>query len=414
MNLSKSRILNEKNFKILEIFGLLVALTLAAVFRFINISIYPGWYSDEGTIINITQNLLKGKLQYLALIDSTLLAARLPLFPLSLAVLFRLFGEGINTLRIYTSTLGMISVALLYFVVRKALGRDGVLLALLSAFMLAIFPLAVTYNRLGFSYNLLTPLVLLAFLGLWEFMRTLKHGWLALAAFVIGLGSVSDLMMVTFVLPFFFIVLLTRWKDLIWSLPLLGFPLIVYGTIMVLQNPNVFLYDLTFMISRLGEIPWWAQIPFVTFNTGELILSNTWFGIAIIGLFILIPPRFKYFSLLFFLLPLFSLGRTIGISGLGLYYISPLFPFVAIGIANLVVVGAPKILTTTRQGIDQAIEKFSALFKIQVFNWMSKRFNAVISSLVLFFLFQMRRMPRPVVGDEFASNAKNAPTCGRG
>ena len=42
--------------------------------------------------------------------------------------------------------------------------------------MYAIYPQAVVYSRFGFSYNLLTPLVLLAtMLGCWEYLSTTRR-----------------------------------------------------------------------------------------------------------------------------------------------------------------------------------------------------------------------------------------------
>ena len=67
------------------------------------------------------------------------------------------------TLRTVTACLGVITVAVLYVTARRTT-RDA-RLALLAALLLAIYPPAVLYSRFGFSYNLLAPLVLIAFVG---------------------------------------------------------------------------------------------------------------------------------------------------------------------------------------------------------------------------------------------------------
>src|SRR4030067_2434698 len=64
-----------------EALALLLVLAAAGYLRFTHLAENPGWYSDEGTIDDIAQNMAEGKVQYLALGRSTLLAARLPLMP---------------------------------------------------------------------------------------------------------------------------------------------------------------------------------------------------------------------------------------------------------------------------------------------------------------------------------------------
>ena len=79
---------------------LLLIIVLAAYLRLVNLPDNPGWYSDEGTILDIAHHLLDGEWQYLAINQSTLIAARLPLFPLLVAGAMRFFGPDIATLRL--------------------------------------------------------------------------------------------------------------------------------------------------------------------------------------------------------------------------------------------------------------------------------------------------------------------------
>src|SRR3989304_3863128 len=186
---------------------LLLILGLSAYLRLENLVENPGWYSDEGTLLNIAHYLLQGDVRYLVINQSTLLVARLPLFPLILAGISRFFGEGMEVLRTLTAVLGLLSVGMCYLVVRRALERDGRWLALLSALMMAIYPPAVLYSRLGFSYNLLTPLVLLVFWGCWEYIDRGRRAGLTLAALALGVGSLSDLMILSLVVPVVVVVL---------------------------------------------------------------------------------------------------------------------------------------------------------------------------------------------------------------
>jgi hypothetical protein len=180
-------------FRYFEVIALFLILALAAYLRLTNLADNPGWYTDEGTHLDIAQNLLCGRVQYLAINQSTLLFAKLPLFDVLLAGLLGMSGRGIDVLRTLTGVLGVVSVGMLYLVVRRA-QRDGdTSLPLLAALLLAIYPQAVLYSRFGFSYNLLTPLVLLACLGLFEYLSredSAGRTWLALAALAIGTGGV--------------------------------------------------------------------------------------------------------------------------------------------------------------------------------------------------------------------------------
>ena len=99
----------------------------------------------------------------------------------------KLGGQGMLTLRTLTGGLGIITVVLLYGLIRQA-SRSGIL-ALVSALMLVIYPQAVLYSRFGFSYNLLTPLLLLVCLGLWHYLDASQVRWLILSFLSIGLGA---------------------------------------------------------------------------------------------------------------------------------------------------------------------------------------------------------------------------------
>jgi 4-amino-4-deoxy-L-arabinose transferase-like glycosyltransferase len=355
----------------LEIFILVFILALAAYFRLTNLPNNPGWYTDETTHVDIARHLLHGRVQYLAINQSMMLVGRPPLFHLLLAGLFRLFGADIAVLRAFTGALGVISVALLYWVARRAAGERT--FALLAALMLAIYPNAVLYSRFGFSYNLLAPLVLLMMLGLWEYLQTPPpgpllefregeecssivrgRGWLALAALAVGVGATSDLLMMTFAAPFVLVVLAKRWRDLLWSLPLMALPFGLYSLWMLASAPRAFLFDLQFTFARLGAIPLKDQLPNVALNYTVLISQDFWMLSGVIGLFLLRPARGQRLSLLVFLLPLVLLGRTAALYSLSFYYMIALLPLVALGAAALARYGAPYVFCIVCAGLEAA------------------------------------------------------------
>ena len=53
--------------------------------------------------------------------------------------------------------------------------------------------------------------------------------------------------------------------------------------------------------------------------------------------------KFKYLVFILIFVPLFALGRTAFLPGLGYYYLIPLFPLLAVGIAGFVINGLPEV-----------------------------------------------------------------------
>lgn len=369
-----------------EALGLLVVLAMAAYLRFDKLAENPGWYSDEGTIADIARHMSQGQLQYLAIGRSTLVAARLPLMPWLLSGLLGGSHSALLTLRTLTASLGVASTLLLFLLVRLCLGPSGRASALLAALLFAMYPFAVFYSRIGFSYNLLTPLALITAGGLWFYLDRDRPAGLAAAALAIGLGAVTDLMMISLAAPFVLVALTRRWRDLRWGLPLLALPALTYSGVMLLQDAPAFLFDLGFIMSRLGAIPWWAQLPLVTLNLGTLALSDPWWIPGLVGLLLLRPLRWRLLMLTMLFLPLLILGRSSGLAGIRRYSISPLFPFIALGVANLVWVGLPWMLRFAQATLGDALGRVRWLSGSACSDWLRRRLLALGSAGVVFLL----------------------------
>jgi 4-amino-4-deoxy-L-arabinose transferase-like glycosyltransferase len=352
----------------LELALLLAILALAAYLRLANNAENPAWYSDEATQIDIAQNLVRGRVQYMAIQDSTLLVSRMPLFNLLVAAQLRLAGanaDAMVVLRTFTGWLGVLTVALLYLVMRRA---GDAPMALMAAFVLAIFPQAVLYNRFGFSYNLLAPLVMLALLGLWAFAEGKRPAWLALAALAIGLGIVSDLWALTLAVPFVIIVIAARRPlHLLWSLPLLFAPFALYCLWMLSTAPDAFLFDFPYLFGRLGAGKTLDdQIANLANNYRVLLAQDLWMPAGFIGLFALRPARLRWAALLLFWLPFAAVGRIFALYNLSAYYLIPLLPFIALGVAALLRYGGEQIGSAIREalgdwGLPQAVTGAFAL-----------------------------------------------------
>ena len=287
---------------------------LAAHLRLSNVTNNPGWFADEGSNLDVAYHLRQGQLQYMALGQSTLMVSRLVLFEGLLATLLTCFGGGITTLRILSGVLGIGSVLMLYLCAQRLTRKTW--LALLSALLLAIYPQAILYSRFGFSYNLLPLLVLPAYIGLWEYMQRNQRGWLMLAAVLIGLGTISDIWMLALIAPFGLIVLLQRWRDLLWSVPLVLLPFCLYIAFLWSQAPQAMMTDLRFVLFRVSNVTLLGQLQNVAMNYTVLLSQDFWMPCAIIGFLLLRPIPLRQLTLVVFFLTLVVLGRTIALYSL--------------------------------------------------------------------------------------------------
>jgi 4-amino-4-deoxy-L-arabinose transferase-like glycosyltransferase len=375
--------LNKRLVNVGEILLLLVILGLALYIRLANGATNPGWYTDEGSDIDMAHHLQMGEFRYLAVNQSFLMFGRPPVFHSILAVVFNVFGTGIGTLRGLTGVLGVVSVAVLFFVVRRT-GHPT--LALLSALMLAIYPNAVIYSRLGYNYNLLTPLVILAFWGLWEYLKNSERRWLALAALALGIGGVCNLASFNFVLPLIVVILFRRRQDIFWALPLIALPFVIYGLLMLLIAPQAFLFDVQFTLFRIGKYGVFEQIALTSVNFTSLVQHDYWIGLSVVGLFLIPVRRLRYLSILSLILPLLPLGRTVILGSTGYYYFIPLMPFIALGVAALVTYGVPHVFTFARTGLQGLLATLS-LPKSRTSRWLQTRLIAFGTVFVVFYLF---------------------------
>ena len=307
-------------------------MALAAYLRLWRVAETPGWFSDEGTHLEIARHLLDGRIQYLSVTQSTLLFARLPLFEWLLAGVARLFGLGMGTLRSVTAVLGTLSVALLYAMLRD-ISKDR-WLALTAALLLAVFPAAVIYSRFGFSYNLLVPLLLVALWGLYRYANGSQVG-LVWAAGAIGLALITDLWAISLLPILVLVVVWHNWRDAWWGLLIAWLPLGVFTAVSLLTVPDAYLFDWQFTLSRV-RLPLIAQLRNLTTNMVTLLSQSGWLAVGVVGIFAIKPARLQKLVWLFLLVPFVVIGRTAALYSLSFYYTIPLLPWLALSGAALV------------------------------------------------------------------------------
>ena len=168
--------------------------------------------------------------------------------------------------------------------------------------------------------------------------KNTRQRWLTLAALSIGLATLTEIWAFTLLVPFTLIVLWRAWRAIWWSLPLALLPFALYATSMLLTVPRAFTFDLAFVLSRLNQLPLDRQIATLWQNVTTVTMQDGWLLLAVIGL-ALLTIRSKHagvVTLAFLLLPFVLLGRTTPLFNLSAYYLIPLFPLIALGVANVV------------------------------------------------------------------------------
>jgi len=261
---------------IVEIFLLLLILCLGAYFRLLNNATYPGLYNDEGTQINIALNFMQGKTEYLGVQGSVLLFMRMPAFPFLLSLFFHFFPVSLQVGRALAAGLGLLTITLVYFTARDVFEKSGGAIGLLAALALAIYPKVVMFNRLGISYNLLAPLIIVHFWGLCRYWHTKQHSWLLLAAAALGLGGIVDLVAFTLTPGLLLVTILVKKQDWWKGLSLVCLPFALYGAATLVTAPAAFWTDLGFAFHRVSGASLLEQITAVIFNFGATLVQDEW------------------------------------------------------------------------------------------------------------------------------------------
>lgn len=315
---------------------------LTIYLRFIHLRTSPGWFSDEGVFINIAQNLSAGRWQMFAILGSPMLIQRPPLYIYLVAAIFHLFGGDILILRAISATLSCITLILLYALTRKVFSPG---IALLSALFYAILPWIDAYNRIGFSYNLLTPLFLLTLISILSLENHFSKGWLIAGSIFSALAFCTDFIGAAVVLIFLLSLLEISKRSILPALGcMLAILIIVIGPIFF-PNPERFISDTQGVMASRVHLGFLQQIVNIPLNFGELLRRESWIVLGICGLFLLPSSKGKNLILVTTALILLVVLRTITPVGRGLHYLIPLFPIFSIGLASFTLKAVDVIFT---------------------------------------------------------------------
>jgi 4-amino-4-deoxy-L-arabinose transferase-like glycosyltransferase len=359
---------------------LVLVLSLAAFLRFCNLRTNPGWYSDEGAFINVVENLSQGRWQYFALQGSPLLVGRPPLFFMVLAGAFKLFGVDILVLRGLTSSFAVLTIALLYLMVREMFDAR---LALLSAGILAVYPWAVVYSRIGFTYNQLAFLLVISIYAAWKYAGGRQVGWGVVASVAAGLALATDYLGVVAVGLVGAAFLVYARRRLVIGVLLTTLTLLIVLAPIAISDPGTLVKDIQFTLFRVS-IPPLMQVVNVVLLYGELIRREVWVALGLVGLFLLPAQRARSMILFVVCATVLLLVRSLAPVGRNLHHLIPLFPLLAMGVASFLSRAVPRSLEIVRAGLDALCSRLMGVYSAGSTSVLWRGSRAVLTSGIVF------------------------------
>lgn len=372
----------QRRWQALQVILLIFILGIAAYIRFVNLRDNPGWYTDEGSDLDIARHLSEGVIRYMSINTSTMLVARPLTFHAILAALFQLTGQAdILTLRLLTATCSWISVGILGIWGWRTLGAG---IALLAAALLAIFPSGVLYARMGFSYNVLEPLFLIALFAAWEYGRSPRARWLVVSGLALSIALSINLLTIV---PLFFIsawIFLRSPRQLIWFVPVSMAGFALFAGFMLIRAPDAFLFDLAFTLNRFSY-SLESQVLMLLYYFRDLLNVSMWFPLSIAGLlFALSREQLRYWGY-FALFYLFFVLRSTPVAGLGYYMIIDVLPILAIGLAAGLLRGARLAFGIFSSDIDGLLARLGQWLSPHMRRYLSMSSAGVLIALIFAF-----------------------------
>ena len=240
---------------------ILIILLIALALRLPNLEKIPYWYWDEGVNMNIAWNLVNARALWFSLKFPFM--PHPPLFFMVGGILLKIFGNELVVMRTLSACYGILTTILIYLLAREFFNER---IALLSAFLFAVYPVAIYWNRMAFANNQLTLLILLAMYSFWKYVHECRFTnkkadrWLYAGSLFTGMAMITELFGFFLLVSIFIILKEERTKAILLSLIL---PVVFFATMLTLM-PREFIHDTIFTLERFG----------ITFNS-LLILSLT-------------------------------------------------------------------------------------------------------------------------------------------
>ena len=233
-----------KNFKIL-----LLILLLGITFRIWNLETIPHWYWDEGVNMNIAWNLANGKMQWFCL--SYPFVPHPPLFFIIAAFTLKLLGNELLVLRGLSVFYGILTILLLYLIGKEMFNKK---IGLLSAFLFAIYPTAIYWNRMGFANNQLMFLSVLTLYSTLLYLNRKDEKWFYLAGILTGLSIITEILGIGLFFAASILLWIYRKEKLLNFIVISTVIPSIFVVSMLILMPDAFIHDLTHNSGRVNYI----------------------------------------------------------------------------------------------------------------------------------------------------------------
>lgn len=368
--------MNNNPSKKFDLFFLLLLILVSGYFRFINLAQNPGIYNDEGTLLNISINLHNGRAEYLGILGSWLLAARMPVIPWLLSLSYSFFEPSLLVLRTLSASCGVLSAALLFLFLRKISDKQISYLRYLAPVIFALHPKFVLFNRIGFGYNFLIPLTILVFWFVWSYIQSQKNYWLIFASILVGIGTLIELAYIACVVLLAIWVILFAPRRFFVTILVALSPLLIYFLISFALFGESFLFDWQTTFDRGTSNSLLLQFASTLVKTSYYLIYEISFLIGIVGCMNLQLRKFSIATFLGITLPLLVITRTLSPFMQSFYYLLPYTPFVSIGISGFIYKITEGIVKFSNDFCQTTIfqilpDRLRTKFKLLVFSWIT-------------------------------------------
>jgi len=263
--------------KFLRYTSIFIILFIALALRLPNLEAIPYWYWDEGVNMNIAWNLVNGRALWFSLKYPFM--PHPPLFFMMGGILLEIFGNELVVMRTLSAFYGILTTILIYLLAREFFKEK---IALLSAFLFAIYPIAIYWNRMAFANNQLTILILLAMYSFCKYIHECRFTnekadrWLYVGSLFTGLAIITELFGFFLLISIFIILKKERAKAILLSLIL---PVIFFAVMLALM-PKEFIHDTIFTLKRFG-ITFNSLLFLTLISVSTILLKNKVIGILI-------------------------------------------------------------------------------------------------------------------------------------
>jgi 4-amino-4-deoxy-L-arabinose transferase-like glycosyltransferase len=222
----------------------LVALAIISANLFLRlheIGIRPVWYTDEGSALNVTWNLLHGQLRYLEL--KMYFIPHLPLFYLLSSLFVLIFGKTILAIRLFANICIIASISIAYFIGKEMGGKK---FGLASVSVLSVFSIFFLTARYAFLSSLDVLEIALIILFSVKYLKTENEKWIRYLSFALACAFLSEIYLwgMAIVLPLF--LWPKKRKLLAKSLLITAFPVFLFFAAMAVIGGKGFVNDINF------------------------------------------------------------------------------------------------------------------------------------------------------------------------